>query len=262
VTDAGHDAATPDRSPPPPPDAGDSPAKIDAKPPLCSPAEVSTFTPAPVSPVFFSDCTEAQISAIVAACLANGTTSACGPLLNEAANKTCAGCIYLPYSSMPIRPGQNPVPPAATLWGPVIQVLDSHGGGVTFPNTGACISMADPSQTQCAEALTATLQCEIASCGANCPLLNSKQSETQNTNDSNAFDACTELASRDACSVYGTAAQRDCASVQSGPASACLALIGSSDPSALAAAYTKLIRLQCAIGDASTTDVVVHGGGG
>jgi len=263
--DAGHDVATTaDRSSPPPYDARrDSTEAADVAAPLCSPAEVSTFTPAPVSPVFFADCTESQIAAFVAACLANGTTAGCQPLVNEAANQICAGCIYLPYSSTRIRPGQNPVPAAAEFWGPVIDVLDDQGGGLAFPNVGGCVFLADPSQAECAEDLTATLQCEVASCAANCPLINAKRSTAENTADSNAFDACTELAGRDACAVYGAAATRDCAAARAGSAtSSCFDLIGSSDPSALAAAYTKLIRLECGIGDAGTADVVVREGGG
>ena len=102
----------------------------------CYPVQVSGWSPVPVVPEILGACSGAQIQAIVQNCLA-GSTSTCSQLLSDAANQSCVGCVYTPYSASPIQQGVNPVAAPGEAWGPLIEVQASNMGGLQFPNVGA-----------------------------------------------------------------------------------------------------------------------------
>jgi hypothetical protein len=259
-SEGGHDRATP-----PPIDAGDHEARPspDGGEGRCSPASVSSFTPVPVLPATLQECSQAQIDTLLRDCYRSDTTGgACEAFQNDHANLNCIACIYLPYSMTTLRPGHNPVPPAAKYWGPEVDVSASDKTGIFLPNAGACVALTDPSETECAEALTAQLQCEIESCAASCPLLSTTLSAAENATRQNQYFACADVADLNGCLYYSTASAMTCAGLAKSPASVCLPFLRASTPAELAPAYAALFRLECGVLDEGGAPDAGAGGGG
>jgi hypothetical protein len=136
------------------------------------------------------------------ACLgANATSDGCSDF--RGANATCVACILTPQS--------------AARYGPLIDFTT-----YVTANVAGCIEVApaasgtpDPDGLACAKSVQALAGCELAACGANCPVADSKSLS--------AYQSCATASEQSGCQDWATAAA--CADTEDdagGLASACV----------------------------------------
>ncbi len=133
----------------------------------CSPKDVSTFVPSWIPPVpRLGQCSTAQLDTFFAACIdASADVNACNAWGENAANKTCLGCLLTDNRA------------AAYGAGIVIQ------GVGTLINIPGCVALAEPCNRPCAEAMLASILCAYMSCdptpGGNCAVSDDATLRTQ-----------------------------------------------------------------------------------
>jgi hypothetical protein len=182
----------------------------------CWPQDETFFSPTWVPPLgaHLNECTPAQVSGFYTACLdaPTSTTTTCNAWTQSAANTTCFGCLYTDST--------------AARYGALI----AYSQAVVI-NTAGCIALAEPCNTQCAQAISALSACEDNACGSTlCP-------------DYASYSTCaSEADSCTACGGYATAA--NCSS----------SITGATHPAAAAcnvaattaqAAYTSVATFMC-----------------
>jgi hypothetical protein len=178
-------------------DSGTEAAPVDAKPkfdlyvppddtstgPPCAPQPVDKFTPT-WKPVFghqVAKCTDAQVDDIMAKCFgANANQAACDAVTK--ADATCNNCLVSNST--------------ASAYGAMIGFQTP---ALFFGNKGGCVAAlsGDNSATGCGAKQLALLECEIASCGAVCPI-------TQDPTSVDAFNTCQVSADNTVCQQYSS----------------------------------------------------------
>ncbi len=151
----------------------------------CSPGSVQTFQPSayrPATAAWRGACVASSLSDPVQgfydACLGSSASSnLCAEFAKDYA--ACAGCILTPDT--------------ADHYGPLID----HGGFVTA-NIAGCLELTDPGQLSCAKSVQALSECELASCQANCPVVDAPSLDAYNT--------CAAQADESGCMSFSTAA--------------------------------------------------------
>jgi hypothetical protein len=224
-------------------------------PVTCQPGTLTGFTATNVQPLNNAGaCTTGQISTIVTDCLdPNSTQTTCNNLSN--ADETCVtACpLFTPYSSTNVTIGM-PAPPPMGPWGPFVQVFNP--GESDFFNLGACVALADSTQTTCANALTQQFECETYVCAPNCSI---PAAPADPTAAENAYNACTTAADgcpasgngpcTGVCGTFVNSSSTECASVLNGtgPAAFCLnGSLASTTSSTADPSLKKLLDQQCA----------------
>jgi hypothetical protein len=192
-------AATPDAS---------ADVKIDVKPPtygagdtalpnLCTPGDVTGFTPQWVAPNPASKaCTQPLIDQYAADCLDDTTSSTTKCQAFNTANKACGACLVTPET--------------ATAYGPVI----AKANNVLSLNVGGCLALttADATAGGCGAKHEATRQCSDLACDANCPLPDGDNAAFQ------AYLKCLQKSETTVCKTYASA---ECPEADAGPSTAC-----------------------------------------
>jgi len=177
----------------------------------CQPGSVASYQPGSyrsASPIGQGACTTAgsgtdPIQGFYDACLGpNATTDGCSDF--RAQNATCVACILTPQS--------------APRYGPLIDFTT-----YVTANVAGCIEVApaadgtpDSDGLACAKSVQALAGCELAACGANCPVDDSKSLS--------AYQSCATSSEQSGCQDWATAAA--CADAEQdagGLASVCLA---------------------------------------
>jgi hypothetical protein len=137
-------------------------------------------------------------------------------------------------------------------WGPFISVFNP--GESDFYNLGACVSLADPTQTSCGTALNEAFECEYDVCAPSCSI---PASPADPTAAENAYNACTTAADgcpasgngpcTGVCGSYVNMINNECGNqALNGPAGYCLDGSLSSTSGATAdPSIEKLIKQQC-----------------
>ncbi|MGD0676935.1 MAG: hypothetical protein ABSC94_16090 [Polyangiaceae bacterium] len=179
-----------------------SDASVDAS--ACLPGDVETFVAPAYRPAIVEDACVAQdggdpVTLYYDACLGPAATpAACLGVQSE--YSACAACIATPIH--------------AAAYGPLVVDVS----GVARPNRAGCVELAtaasDPAAgIECAKAVQAQSNCEIAACEANCPVTNSPSGL--------AYDECAQTADDGGCAVFSSAATACLGAQDSGDASIC-----------------------------------------
>jgi hypothetical protein len=229
--DAEHKDATAEAAPP-----------VDAGP--CKPASTAGFKPAKVTPVVQPACSDAQIMAFIGECYSSDATEeTCSTWLASPSNFLCrANCLITEYGETPAIPGATPPPKPQPSWGPIVAVVNQ--GETDLLNVGACLAVADPTSSACANALMDELQCEYDACAAvpGCSVPTEptlpKVKSTQM-----ALEACFTSAGQGSCASYATTMKAACAGASTGPGKFCFS--AATDDTSL----TKMLTQQCGGGD-------------
>jgi hypothetical protein len=159
----------------------------------CQPGSVATYQPASyrgASPVGQGACvTDASgsdpIQGFYDACLGAGaTTDACNDFRQQ--NATCVACILTPQT--------------AAHYGPLIDFTT-----YVIANVAGCIEVApratgalDPDAFACAKSVQALAGCELAACGANCPVHDATSLAS--------YQSCATASEQSGCDPWATAA--------------------------------------------------------
>jgi hypothetical protein len=182
----------------------------------CWPQDETLFSPTWVPPLgaHLNECTPTQVSGFYAACLnpPTSTTTTCDAWTQTAANSTCFGCLYTSST--------------AASYGAIIAYSQA-----LVVNQAGCIALAEPCNTQCAQAISAMSACEDDACGSTlCP-------------DYASYSTCaSEAASCTACSGFATAA--NCSSLITGAAHPAAGACNLGAATAQAA-YTSVATFMC-----------------
>jgi hypothetical protein len=180
-SDGDKDSAAPDAMPPGP---GSPDAQADAS--TCQPGDVQIFQPSyhPATGPFQGACIARTddgpnpIRAYFDACLGeNRSVRACTDFKHD--YEACAKCIQTPTT--------------AARYGPLIEY-----GRFVFPNVPGCLELIKPVQLSCAKSLQAISSCELAACGANCPVRDATTLA--------AYSSCAAEADHGGCAAYAAAA--------------------------------------------------------
>jgi len=202
----------------------------------CSPGAISNFVAVwhpPVGP-HAGACTDLQLDLLFTACFdATQSTAACNAWLTKADNAACESCWAGPVT--------------ATQWAPF--VVSFNPGQNEYVNVGGCIALADPTQTQCAEALQSVLSCDLTACLSNCPIPTTGTAAESDA--AAALGACFDQANKGECAgLYPAPGLCDFSVGDSGadaqadsPASFCL--VAGMNDAAGAIALKKFFKLSC-----------------
>ncbi len=220
---------------------------------ICQPGTLAGFTATPIAAVNNPGaCTSGQVNSMVTQCLdPTSTQASCLAWQGVTANEDClTNCpVFSTYSATNVTPGVSP-PPAMGPWGPFIAVLNP--GESDFFNLGACVTLADPTQQPCGDALTEQLECEYYACASNCsipaPPADPTAAETAYNDCAIAADGCPASGNgpcTGVCGGYVNTVSSACGNV-TGPALFCLdgSLSSTSSPTA-DPSLEKLIKQQC-----------------
>jgi hypothetical protein len=151
----------------------------------CQPGSVATYHPDayhPASGASQGACVASggadPIRAFYDACLgSSATTDQCNAVRQT--NAACVACILTPDS--------------ATAYGPLID----HGSFVTA-NVAGCLELVAPGSLSCARAVQALGGCELAACGANCPVHDAASLAN--------YESCAKQVESAGCQTYATGA--------------------------------------------------------
>jgi hypothetical protein len=220
----------------------------------CQPGSVAGFTAANVTSLNDNQaCTGPQINSLVTDCFDPAATQAgCTTWQNNNAGCFNSCTLFSPYAATNVTPGMSPPPAPMGPWGPFISVLNP--GEIDFLNLGACVSLADPTQTACGNALTAAFECEYDVCASSCSIpvapADPTAAQTAYDNCSAAADGCPATGNgpcTGVCGSYANTINTACGNTAlNGAASFCLDGSLSSTSGATAdPSLEKLIKQQC-----------------
>jgi len=244
--DAGKDT----NQPPPTTDSGLPDVNIgdvsSADAPACAPASVSGFTPVTIAPLVAPVCDTTTANNVLQNCIIGQNQTACEATLGDASSAAsdCFNCIEtLAFGITDAGVGEitSTVPAFTSPQGAAIFIpwAAAMGSGIINLNQGGCLATADSSFASCGTASNNLFQCEVAACGASCPV----SSDATLTD----FENCTTAADNGACMSYVTAANTACASVpDGGEGTAAAPCFGNIDfTSATEPALLSFVMVQC-----------------